>query len=145
MTIVESTTTGSTAFAPWSRRLLALLIDLAVTTIPIWLLPLITSDDAAGWAFVGGALWLVIVVVYFTVSHGAAHGQTVGKRTLKIRVVRAGGGRVGYARAFGRIAVVLAFMFVGALPLVVDLFLPLFDQRRQALHDKVVDTLVIDA
>ena len=83
--------------------------------------------------------------VYFTFFHGDARGQTPGKRALGIRVATDESGRsIGYGRAFGRYAITFVFgIFI--LPVVLDYLWPLWDSKNQALHDKVVGSVVFRA
>ena len=93
-----------------------------------------------------GALW----VVYGTVLIGGRRGQTVGMMAAGVRAVGAeDGGLLGYGRAFGRALVEgvlrlinLAFFLLG-LVWILDMLCPLWDKRRQTLHDKVVGSVVI--
>ncbi len=93
-----------------------------------------------------GALW----VVYGTVLVGGARGQTVGMMAAGVRAVGDGDrGVLGYGRAFGRALVEgvlrlinLLFFLLGLL-WVLDMLFPLWDKKRQTLHDKVVGSVVI--
>jgi uncharacterized RDD family membrane protein YckC len=88
---------------------------------------------------------LVLPFVYFTVLHGNERGQTFGKRALGIRVVGDESAEsIGYGRALGRYAITFVFgVFV--IPVLVDYLWPLWDQKNQALHDKVVSSVVVRA
>jgi uncharacterized RDD family membrane protein YckC len=138
-------------YAGWWSRVGALLIDtllLAVPFVAIIVAVAATADenDDAAWGLAGVAYLLSFVVpfVYFTFMHGGERGQTIGKRATGIRVVDKDGGRLGHGRALGR----YAFMFVlgiFAVPLLLDYLWPLWDDKNQALHDKVVNSLVVRA
>ncbi|TYB46531.1 RDD family protein [Actinomadura chibensis] len=107
----------------------------------------------AGYAFV-----FLLGFVYFTVAH-AKWGQTLGKKALGIRLVRASDhSAVSLGRAAGRQAVVYAITMgtsavsllspaLGILSVVglLDNAWILWDQRRQALHDKAAGTVVVKA
>jgi oligopeptide/dipeptide ABC transporter ATP-binding protein len=127
----------------WWRRAWALAIDVAVML--------------AGGVALGGILALVpgslgsslrvgigvvlFSALYFTIAHGST-GQTLGKRALGIAVRDVhGSGPIGYPRAFLRW---LAFAVCTLLTVVVivDLLFPLWDDRHQALHDKVASSSV---
>ncbi len=84
-------------------------------------------------------------LVYFVLLEGREKGQTIGKRVLGIQLRNAtDGGRVGYGKALGRrlISSVYAYSIVGLVP---DLLWPLWDDRKQTLHDKVVHSVVVEA
>ncbi len=86
----------------------------------------------------------LVVILYGTVFLGSARAQTPGMMAARIRVVSAdGGGPIGYGRALGRaaFAYVLGVLFV--IPLIVDLLFPLWDARKQTLHDKIVNAVVV--
>lgn len=95
---------------------------------------------------------------YYTVLH-AKWGQTIGKKAVGIRLVRAADqSAVSWGQAFGRQAFVYAISIVtvvvnfqtpagaviGLLGLL-DTAWILWDPRRQAVHDKVAGTLVVKA
>ncbi|MBB4773233.1 RDD family protein [Actinomadura livida] len=105
---------------------------------------------------VGYAIAFAVGFAYFTVLH-ARSGQTIGKKALGIRVVSAADhSAVSWGQAIGRQAFVYAItivttalnFFVAAGALLgllglLDTAWILWDERRQALHDKVAGTLVV--
>ena len=124
------------SFASWGRRGAALLFD-SVALLAVMLalaIVLQTSDLVVVQLFVVpfAYQWLMV----------GAWGQTLGKMALGVRVVRAGGARVGYGRAAGRVACIWALGWL-FLPLLVAYLWPLWDPRNQTLYDKVVDTIVV--
>jgi uncharacterized RDD family membrane protein YckC len=68
-----------------------------------------------------------------------AYGATVGKMACGLRVVRPGGQKVTYARAFGRY---WAKMLSGVI-LCIGYIMAGFDSEKRALHDSICDTRVI--
>jgi len=84
------------------------------------------------------------VWAYFTVIYVKANGQTIAKRWLKIKVVRADGSRASLGRIFWLRNVVNALL--GIIPLygIID-SLFIFSESRQCLHDKIADTIVVNA
>ena len=81
---------------------------------------------------------LTIETVYFTVAIGI-WGRTVGKALMRVKVVRADGGRVSIGRAFGRyLAYYLNWMTFGIGFLVIA-----FNPQKRGLHDLIVDTRVV--
>ena len=92
------------------------------------------------------AITAVIAILYFTFQHGK-WGQTIGKRALGIRVVRSvDGGPIGYGTAAWRVVFtyLISIVTCGLGGLLDDLWI-LWDQRKQALHDKVAKTYVVKA
>jgi uncharacterized RDD family membrane protein YckC len=125
--------------ATWGRRLGAFLLDVLV----VMLAPFIVFISIAGDA-VAYFAWIVLPFIYFTALHGGESGQTLGKRWLGIRVVNARTGRsIGYGAALGRYAVMFVFGLLFLVPLVLDALWPLWDQKKQALHDKIVGSVVV--
>ncbi|HEX2191445.1 MAG TPA: RDD family protein [Longimicrobiaceae bacterium] len=77
--------------------------------------------------------------LYFTAFLALWRGQTPGKRMLGIRVVRLDGRPIGWWAAFERFGGYAASIFTGLL----GFFQILWDRNRQALHDKVTETVVV--
>ena len=81
----------------------------------------------------------------------SSRGQTIGKQALGIKVVRVDGQPIERADAFKRIALfaVYAVPFLGFLVAgvmgVTSMVMLFSDQKRQALWDKLADTIVVDA
>jgi hypothetical protein len=77
---------------------------------------------------------------YFTVFGAWWRGQTPGKRLLKIRIVRLNGADMNLWESFGRYAGYCAGLATGLLG-----FLQIYwDPNRQAIQDKISETLVLD-
>ena len=110
--------------ASFGRRLAAFILDIV-------LLPLTL--------FIGYLIWWLIVL---------ANGQTPGKQLLGIRAVKATGERAGwgltFVRELGIKGLVIPFLsgFTGGILYVADYLFPLFDVDKQAIHDKMISTLV---
>jgi uncharacterized RDD family membrane protein YckC len=141
---------GDVAYASWLSRVGAYLLDTLILLIPIAvilgvLFAVNPDDSSAAWGVLGVAylITLVLPFVYYTVLQGNERGQSYGKRALGIRVVsEQTGGSIGYGRAFGRYAITVVFgLFI--FPIVLDYLWPLWDSKNQALHDKVVGSLVL--
>ena len=93
-----------------------------------------------------GVLW----IAYGTFLCGSPRGQTVGMMAVGVRAVRdESRGVLGYGRAFGRALVEGVFrlmellFFLLGLVWVLDMLFPLWDARRQTLHDKVAGSVVL--
>jgi uncharacterized RDD family membrane protein YckC len=73
----------------------------------------------------------------------AASGRTVGMMALGNKAVRANDdGAIGFGQALGRTIVQILLSYTVIVGLLSDLF-PLWDARRQTLHDKAAGTVVI--
>ncbi|HTU38278.1 MAG TPA: RDD family protein [Acidimicrobiales bacterium] len=152
------------ALAPWWKRLLAILVDWMIIGVAgIIVLVVIgaagshsnTSSTSSqsltpGQATVGFlglfVLFVIPCMLYFGIMNGSRRGQTVGKMALSIAVRDARtGGPIGFWRGVGRYAMTVLFYLVFLIPYLIDNLSPLWDARRQAWHDKVVRSVVIDA
>ena len=130
--------------AAWWKRLVALVIDnvllYAVTTLVA--LQATSSSTVNDLRLLAE---LALTFLYFGYLNGV-HGQTVGKRLLGIRVVDADTGMaIGLKRGLARYGVVALLSMALFVPELIDGLWPLRDPRRQAWHDKVVRSLVLDA
>ena len=133
------------AMAEWWRRFAALVIDVAIMWIPLGIL---TRSTDMG-RYTGFAISVAIGVTYFTLLNGSRKGQTVGKMVWGIQVRDAAtGGPLGYPKAALRYLVpTLLFLIpmLGFVLWVADGFSPLWDKRRQAVHDKLAGSMVVPA
>ena len=149
------------------RRVAAFLLDSIILGIVGFVVGTMFFDffmQLGGWGRVFGSLIALLYLGIFNSS--LAHGQTVGKRVLKIRVVDKDGRTISPMRSFARfmilgppfflngvlipsnilmnpfVAVILAlivFFMGGAI-----IYLYIFNRRtRQSLHDLVVGSYVI--
>jgi uncharacterized RDD family membrane protein YckC len=135
-------------YSGWWRRGGALVIDNLLLLIPavgFFALVFVPSDVVAAIAaFLAFFFWLVFPFIYFTYCHGK-WGQTIGKRALGIRVRRDRQEEpVSYGAAFGRYAIVFVFA-IFTIPLLLDYLFPLWDSKKQSLHDKVANSIVVRA
>jgi uncharacterized RDD family membrane protein YckC len=127
--------------AEWWQRVVALMIDAAILIVPGLILTLAASSK-----LLGGILYLAMNSAYYGLLNGGDKGQTVGKRVLKIQVREAtSGGPLGPDKAVVRYLVDGLATFFSPLLLFnfLDGLWPLWDPKRQALHDKVVNSVVI--
>ena len=69
------------------------------------------------------------------------YGATLGKMACKIKIVTADGGRVSYARAFGRYFAKL----LSAFTCMIGYIIAIFDKpQKRALHDHICNTRVVN-
>ncbi len=140
---------GGGDYAGWGSRVGALIVDNLLLFVPAaasFGLVFVPNDAVGRVGLVLALLfWLVVPFVYFTVLHGRlGGGQTLGKRLFKIRVQHAEGRMLDYGSAFGRYAITFVFGLF-TIPLILDYLFPLWDSRKQSLHDKVVSSVVVRA
>jgi uncharacterized RDD family membrane protein YckC len=92
----------------------------------------------------------ILYIAYATVLCGGRRGQTVGMMAVGLRVVRDGTlDAVGYGRAFGRALLeqilrsLELVVIAGGIIWLLDMLFPLWDPKRQTLHDKAFGTVVL--
>jgi uncharacterized RDD family membrane protein YckC len=110
--------------------------------IGIW-----TVLSGTGIAFyIGGLLVLGLIVITAVLIH--RNGQTIGKKCLGIKIVRADGSRATLARIFGlRYLVTTLLSFIpglGSLFVLVDILF-IFGKPQRCIHDYIADTIVVKA
>lgn len=144
---------GTVVYGGFARRLLAFMLD----SLILWILGIVIGAiigfiiGAAGGVTTGGVnrpLILLLVypalfllsLLYYSLQESSSYQATLGKRALGIKVTSLDGKPIGWGRAvgrwFGRILSGLIFC-IGYL-------LALFTSRKQALHDMLAGTLVMD-
>ena len=96
---------------------------------------------------VGGAVVALVGLVmwgWFTLKFMARNSQSIAKKWLQIKVVRADGSRVSLGRlVLLRNGVVWVLSLIPLFGIIDVLFI--FGESRQCLHDKIADTIVIKA
>jgi uncharacterized RDD family membrane protein YckC len=151
------------ALAPWWKRFLAILIDNMVLGGALFIFFVIlgaatrhsntsttnTHPLTPGQAVVGFVgifiLFSIPFMLYYGIMNGSKRGQTLGKMALGIAVRDARtGGPIGFWRGVGRYAITVVFYVVFLIPYILDNLSPLWDTRRQAWHDHVVHSVVVD-
>jgi uncharacterized RDD family membrane protein YckC len=151
------------ALAPWWKRFLALLIDGMVLSVALFvffgILGAVTSHSntsttnstsltpgqAVAGVFVLFVLASIPFMLYYGLMNGSKRGQTLGKMALGIAVRDARtGGPIGFWRGVGRYAITIIFYVVLLIPYIIDNLSPLWDSRRQAWHDHVVHSVVVE-
>lgn len=108
------------------------------------LLSRLDAEDPPGWflaAYVGVMLlYYVAAGLYFSLMESSRHQATLGKMALGIKVVNADGGRLSFAHALGRWFTAL----LSYVTLYIGFLLAAFTGKKQALHDLVAGTFVVD-
>lgn len=88
---------------------------------------------------VGGVLYVLWSVGYF-VALWSFNGQTIGNRIMRIRVVD---GRTGRPLGPGRALLRFWALTLAAIPLLAGFLMLLWDDRRRALQDRLVRSVVV--
>ena len=136
---------GTPPLASWGSRVGAYVIDYLIGVAAFVVLFAIAAGlEAAGVPtagfipFSGGAFLSIWLIPAITMAR--TNGQTIGKRALRIRVVRTSGAPTGFGWSLLREGPVKAVL---AMLLVVDQLWPLWDRENRALHDMVVKSRVV--
>ena len=96
---------------------------------------------------VGGAVVALIGLViwaWFTLKYMARNSQSIAKKWLQIKVVRADGSRASLGRLILLRNVVVWILSMIPLFSIIDALF-IFGEARQCLHDKIADTIVVKA
>lgn len=130
--------------ASYGSRVVGYLLDgviLLVASLALsWLIHVTTGASYSSPAV--SLVSLAITFGYATILI-ARNGQTVGMGVAKIRCVTLDGAPLSQGRAAGRSAMAIVIGFVPYVGMLVDLLFPVWDRRRQTLHDKVAGTVVV--
>jgi len=151
---------GEVVYAGFWKRVAAYLIDAFVIGIATQIVQLVVMGvffgisassmgnpetmfaSGTGILFVA-ALYLVPLAMnaaYYAAFHASSKQATLGKMAVGIKVVRTDGTRISLARGVGRFfATILSSLIIG-----IGFLMAAFTERKQALHDMVCDTLVVD-
>jgi uncharacterized RDD family membrane protein YckC len=151
------------ALAPWWKRFLAFLVDTMLIGFAGFIVLTVigaaarnsNSPNTSSQPLTAGqvvasviALFLLLMIpcmLYFGIMNGSKGGQTLGKMALSIQVRDArSGGPIGFWRGVGRYAITALFFVLLVVPYLIDNLSPLYDARRQAWHDRVVHSVVVD-
>ena len=133
--------------APLGTRYVAMTLDSMIVTILIVAFVAARSvlfKNAAPW-YQGGSTTVVVAgtlltLAYYVWGECGGHKATLGKRMMGLQVVRADGvTHVGVLRAAARYGLRL----VGSYVLMLGYLMAFVTARKQALHDKLTDTVVV--
>jgi uncharacterized RDD family membrane protein YckC len=124
------------------RRLAAAMLDSLIFFTMVYA-PLVVGGMLGGSGRIL-ALTGLVVWCWLTIRSVRRSGQSIGKRLLRIKVVRRSGapitlGRLFWLRNFvnGMISFIPLYGFVDLLFI--------FGESRQCLHDRIADTIVVNA
>lgn len=144
--------------ASWGKRVGAAIVDFLILAVPLFVIISVifgvdfnagSDEDGAGFSLSASLapslLGFVLSAAYYVYFTGGESGQTLGKKLLGIAVRDAEtGGPLGYGKSGLRYLVQAgpgSFCFLWSI---VDSLWPLWDQKNQAIHDKAVNTLVVE-
>ena len=132
-----------------NRRVLAALIDLMIVgagaALILFAADVLPSGGGSARDEVGSGLYLIALAwgLYYYFACESGGGQTLGKRVMKLRVVRADGGEAGMreiaVRTVLRVVDGIGLYLVGLVVMLAS------GKRRQRLGDMAGGTIVVDA
>ncbi|MEP7044453.1 MAG: RDD family protein [Dokdonella sp.] len=141
---------GDIVYAGFLKRWAALIIDGLVLGLPLLAVTIVLGaaiglgsgggERVAVAQGIGYLLWLIATPLYYAGQETSRHQATLGKRAIGIKVTDLAGRRLAFGRALARwFAAALSYLtfYVGFL-------MAGFTGRKQALHDYVAGTLVVD-
>lgn len=156
------------ALSGWWRRVGSSVID-SLVLFPVSLIAALTNHHSyntplgtfqayswsSGASVVSNLIRIVGVAIYLYFIWTLRNGQSLGNQATGTRVVMVDGSPITSQAALKRVGFITALALAGFLgaalvtiAFVVDLLdklWPLWDPRKQTLHDKVAETIVISA
>jgi uncharacterized RDD family membrane protein YckC len=129
--------TNTMAYAGFGKRLLAVILDAIILSLPAVGLGFAFSFGASG----GSGSNILLTIIYEALLIALWNGQTIGKLAMGIRVVTADGQPVPVGLAFARAGMKL----VSGAALGLGYLWMLWDPNKQTWHDKVAKTYVVRA
>lgn len=138
-------------YAGFWRRLVAKIIDVIIVQLPFQVLILFLQDvvglNNPDTEFTPllivffFAAWLVPLAANFTYNAYflSTSGATLGKKVVRIRVIRPDGETLTFARGIGRTAAEI----ISGIICYIGYIMCVFDERKRTLHDHMADTIVV--
>ncbi len=129
-------------YAGFGKRLIALLIDSLILTGIGFICYLFLSSFLNGITFhlIARLLGIIIGWSYFAFLESSSLQATIGKKLLGLIVTDEYNKSLNWEQATGRhFSKILSGMIIG-----IGYLMPLWNERNQALHDKIAGTLVLE-
>ncbi len=134
-----------------AHRFGAYLVDSIIFSVPVFIVGLIiqiiapaTVTQTNAQAILGSALGLLVLAavigswLYFAYFESSENQATPGKMVFGLKVTDLNGNRISFGKATGRYWAKM----ISAIPFGLGFIMPFFTQKKQALHDILVGTLV---
>lgn len=130
-------------YSPFWKRVVAYLIDSMLLALPLGIMSSSLGLQTPEEIYSSLELNLVSIMltwIYFTLSEISDWQGTVGKKLMNIYVTDINGDKLTFFRAFSR-----QFLKIPSnLIFGIGFLFPLFTQKRQALHDLLAKTLILE-
>lgn len=143
---------ATTVLADPGTRLVANILDgiIGAAMVYLPLLLIVAGSSGANASGTGVVLGVIVTLVGFsvwvwlTVRYVLANGQSIGKKITGIKVTRRDGSRATLGRIFWLRNIVNGLLSIIPLYGLIDVLF-IFAESRQCLHDKIADTIVVNA
>lgn len=143
---------GHVVYAGFWKRVAAYIIDCFAIGIPLAIVLAIIGaifgiNNSFGRGLASGNPGLTLLsylltgLVFAWFHSNASMMATPGKLAIGIKVTRSDGETISFLRGFARY---WAYLILGIITLCIGLVIAGFTERKQALHDMVCDTIVVD-
>lgn len=135
-TTAESTdlfTEEALVYAGFWERFFAALIDGIILYIPNLIFTFLLGEGA------GNVFGILLGWLYFALLESGRGQATLGKKVLGLKVVNLEGQQISFGQATGR----HFGKILSAIILFIGYLMMLWDDKKQTLHDKMANTLVI--
>jgi uncharacterized RDD family membrane protein YckC len=125
-----------TQYASFGKRFLADLLD----KITLAFINAIISGVLGKNSSVAALIWILITLLYYAIQESSAKQATLGKQALGIVVTDLEGKRIDLVKATIR-----SFSkYISGLILLIGYIMAAFTEKKQALHDIIAGTLVLN-
>jgi uncharacterized RDD family membrane protein YckC len=127
--------------APMKKRIGAFLIDMLIILVVVLVAGILLPDYSLGPIINKTTLLLFFVMGIYFVPFHSIYGQTVGKKVFKIKVSMNGQSPLPAEVSFYRYlvkAISMILLFIGLL-------MAFANKEHRGLHDKLAETLVLEA
>ncbi len=129
------------------RRVVAALIDgllVGVLSSLLWfvlgfLFDASTPTGEASYSFVTNSLSLILGLGYYSLMESSPRQATVGKIVMGLTVADEQGNRISFQRAAMRYLA----KYLSATIFMIGFIMVAFTEKKQGLHDKLVNTVVV--
>ena len=122
-------------YAGFWERFAAAFIDGIILVIPSFLLAYLMPEG------VSNILGLLIGWLYSALQESGPAQATIGKKAMGLKVTSVSGDPITFGQATGR----HFGKIISAIILMIGYLMMLWDNKKQTLHDKMADTLVVKA
>ncbi len=143
-----NTTTATTfAYAGFWKRFFAYLLDLVIiavftslTAVPVVLLFGLSQADIQSNNYMINLLGFLLGWLYWALMESSTRQATLGKLALGIKVTGLSGARI----SFGTASLRYFSKIISWVILMIGFLMAAFTQKKQALHDLIAETLVVN-